>query len=1045
MDPLTALGLASNVFSFVSFASGLIKGTIEISASADGCTIDVTKLDTICEQLQNLCDGLESCSQHQILEADDDDHVVKVLVAVQGLCKACKADGNELLRITKKLRTKNDSTRKWDSFQVALRKAWKKTSIDELEARLSRTQVTYCNRAQSDRLELLQRRSLSLQSNQAEALNRISLGLVELQTRVREGQDAANFNHQPRSFTRDDVDCLQAKLQSLSLSGQTVAKQQAILDTLTFESRPVRHAQIVTAHEKTFSWALKTDRGQARGPCIGDWLKTGEGIFWVSGKPGSGKSTLMKYIADSKITSRLITTWAQPGKAVIASHYFWIAGTSMQKSQQGLLQTLLYDIFRQCPHLIDQTCVERWACSQPAGSWSLNELHEALKTVATRGHNGLKFCFIIDGMDEYSGDHEDRVQLCKTFKDLAKSGNIKLFLSSRPWNVFEEEFGLQFPKVYMQDLTRGDIESFVTARLQEHPRWAAISVKHSQGQWLISEIAAKSNGVFLWVFLVTKLLREGLTNRDTFADLRRRLQSFPSELESFFKTILEGVEPFYHSHMSTALQLASASTESPMSFLAYSFHFQEYEDPDYAINHAVRVMDHDEIQEIKSNTSWHLASRTRGLLEVHSDDGSVTFLHRTARDFLNTQEMHDFLVAKTDASLNFLPALSLLRAHIALIKTSSIPHKLRRTSFGKFHAMGDPAKSQHLVLELLPRALKYAGELESRDDGDLRHHALLDELDRSLLSLFSRSTCKFVPRYWSNSKQVLLREQLVQFGLFNYLQSKLDVEPTFLRDIGTLPVLRFLQSDPTNGSPLQHGRGTDVLAYLLENQSLDLNKVEDFESISPWNALLAHICHWRIVQRKNATCILSFLLEKRILKRFLEAGADPDSEVEVPDFTFDSHRGGTAPLADWQFCFETHSWVEVPASTSDSLKTETASVVYLQFCFDVLYQSPSIQELYLDVLTNFLRLSHADTLRLVCMTFRDFMDNRSKYWVHRDFLFYSKVNNILLMGLGHRPETAETRRFLTRVATRIFPSNLYVPLETTTSKSRKGKRKRMTE
>lgn len=142
MDPLTALGLASNVFSFVSFASGLIKGTLEIRASATGCSIDVARLDGFCEQLKDLCDGLQSCTDHKIPEAHAGDHVTKIFTAVKSLCVDCKTDGDELLRITKTLRTKNGSKRKWDSFIVALKKAWEKSSISELEERLSRTQVT---------------------------------------------------------------------------------------------------------------------------------------------------------------------------------------------------------------------------------------------------------------------------------------------------------------------------------------------------------------------------------------------------------------------------------------------------------------------------------------------------------------------------------------------------------------------------------------------------------------------------------------------------------------------------------------------------------------------------------------------------------------------------------------------------------------------------------------------------------------------------------------------------------------------------------------
>lgn len=142
MDPLTAVGLASNVFSFVSFASGLIKGTLEVSGSAFGCSIDVARLDLVCERLQGLCDGLQSCIDHKTPGAHAGCHVTKVFVAVKVLSEACKADGDELLRITKKLRTKNGSTGKLDSFRVALRKTWEKSSIDELQKRLFRTQTT---------------------------------------------------------------------------------------------------------------------------------------------------------------------------------------------------------------------------------------------------------------------------------------------------------------------------------------------------------------------------------------------------------------------------------------------------------------------------------------------------------------------------------------------------------------------------------------------------------------------------------------------------------------------------------------------------------------------------------------------------------------------------------------------------------------------------------------------------------------------------------------------------------------------------------------
>lgn len=844
-----------------------------------------------------------------------------------------------------------------------------------------------------------------MQADQAKYLRQISDGLNDVQNTLRSGSEAGCSQSQRGHFSKCDVDCLQKKLKSLSLSEKDVINQQSILESLEFESRPVRHTQIAAPHEETFKWALTTDTDQdpSLGPSIGTWLRHGEGVFWVSGKPGSGKSTLMKYIADSSITSRFINEWARPCRAAIVSHYFWATGTSMQKSQQGLLQTLIYEIFRQYPDLIKQTCGKRWNSSQ-SDSWSLADLQKVLQTFAKNSHADLKLCFIIDGLDEYSGDHEDRTRLCRTLKDLAVSGKVKLCLSSRPWNIFEEEFGLESPKIYMQDLTRDGIQEFVSSRLKEHKRWAAVSAKYSQGQWLISEIAAKSNGVFLWIFLVTKLLREGLTNRDAFVDLRRRLESFPSEIEPFFKAMLEAVEPFYGSHMSTALQIANASTEGRWSYLIYSFHFKEYEDSDYSINQPIGLMSQDEIEEIRSNTSWHLDSRTRGLLEVNPCDGTVGFLHRTVRDFLNTQEMYDFLIAKADPRLNFRPSLSILKAHIAMIKTSPVPDRLTRKGFGNFDMdSGSGSFDRHdrrpHVSKLLLQALGYVKEMKPDTTGDIRHRVLLDELDRSLICMLSKSNCEFVPSAWSNMKHAFLREQLVQLGIFDYLRSKLDSDPAFLKSIGTLPVLRFLTPDPNNDFQLKRGRGFDVLTCLLDNDGIDTNREDDCESLSPWKELFTRICHWWNLQRKPATLILSFLLEKEIFKLFLKAGADPGALIIAP------------------------------STTSETYSSRAATTAYLEFCFDVLDHSPPTQRLYLDVLSEFLRLSKDEVLQDVTDVFCTVLSYRDKNELHWNLPFLAKVNDILRLSLVARgPEIADSLSSLDQMGKRVFPLSLYAPI-----------------
>lgn len=40
------------------------------------------------------------------------------------------------------------------------------------------------------------------------------------------------------------------------------------------------------------------------------WLRDGDGIFYISGKLGSGKSTLMKYLSDHTRTKEHLREWA---------------------------------------------------------------------------------------------------------------------------------------------------------------------------------------------------------------------------------------------------------------------------------------------------------------------------------------------------------------------------------------------------------------------------------------------------------------------------------------------------------------------------------------------------------------------------------------------------------------------------------------------------------------------------------------------------------------------------------------------------------------
>jgi ABC-type bacteriocin/lantibiotic exporter with double-glycine peptidase domain len=73
--------------------------------------------------------------------------------------------------------------------------------------------------------------------------------------------------------------------------------QAAILQDLSYTAMTNRYETLAESHPKTYDWAFqKSTDEQLPWDNFSVWLKSGRGVYWVSGKPGSGKSTLMKYI-----------------------------------------------------------------------------------------------------------------------------------------------------------------------------------------------------------------------------------------------------------------------------------------------------------------------------------------------------------------------------------------------------------------------------------------------------------------------------------------------------------------------------------------------------------------------------------------------------------------------------------------------------------------------------------------------------------------------------------------------------------------------------
>ena len=246
--------------------------------------------------------------------------------------------------------------------------------------------------------------------------------------------------------------------------------QNAILKTFKYPSMEIRHETIREAHAKTFRWALNADCPHSSWDSLTDWLDSDGDLYWVTGKAASGKSTFMKYLFQEPALKWRLEGWAgRKHKLICASFFFWNLGSSIQKSQAGLLLSLLHTIFTEEVYLLKETLPELYEqlSKSTIGSldrlgerwhkWSVTELDDILQRLTCMTVSRKRFCFFIDGLDEFSGHG---AEIAAFVLKIAQFPNVKVCVLSRPLMVFEQEFE-SCKKLRLHELTREDIQSYI--------------------------------------------------------------------------------------------------------------------------------------------------------------------------------------------------------------------------------------------------------------------------------------------------------------------------------------------------------------------------------------------------------------------------------------------------------------------------------------------------------------------------------------------------------------------------------------------------------
>ncbi|KAK5722689.1 hypothetical protein LTR15_005921 [Elasticomyces elasticus] len=327
--------------------------------------------------------------------------------------------------------------------------------------------------------------------------------------------------------------------------------RKRFLDSLWFPDIDRRHHEVLSACPNTLEWIFTENPSDCgKGPrrpwaSFAQWLRSKDSMYWISGKPGSGKSTLMAHLLKDHRTVEALESWAGGSELLRLNYFFWRPGSALQNSVEGLLRTVAFQLCNHVPGAVAAIMREPQYAGSRLPSWTEKTLVSAIKTAIEMAESSRQYISIfIDGLDEFLGEHEELVDL---IFELQAFSNVKCCVASRPEPTLNERLK-HYPHLRLQELNRSDIDSFVAARLVplSRPFYNIVLVQMA--------IVGRAEGVFLWAVLVTQSVIESVRSGDCPAKLLERIAKLPKKLEHLFARLVENIKPVYRESLAFYLR-----------------------------------------------------------------------------------------------------------------------------------------------------------------------------------------------------------------------------------------------------------------------------------------------------------------------------------------------------------------------------------------------------------------------------------------------------------------------------------------------------------
>ncbi|KAK0742483.1 hypothetical protein B0T21DRAFT_131524 [Apiosordaria backusii] len=381
------------------------------------------------------------------------------------------------------------------------------------------------------------------------------------------------------------------------------------------------------------------------------WLRSpNEPIFWISGKAGSGKSTLMKFLATHRQTKNHLS--ASRRHVLILSHFIWAAGQQMERRIKGVLCSLLYQLLDACKDIAEKVLAQSQTVTKKESDsdWNEQELKKVLFFVLRQCDKlNRAVCVFLDGLDEIDFSHsEGQDRLLKLLDELQCIPSLKLCVASRAEPAIVKRLSCS-PALKIHELTALDIWGLVAEQVEEK----LMDLPSPDGYSLILRMCEMADGVFLWVVLAVQSLQRGLECGDAIWDLWERLSVLPKDIMGLYQSMwdrLRDDKPLYQNeaanYFNLVLSYPKLDDDYPLQ-LGEVYLASNVELTDRFRRGSLSLA---EMRKLVNKECETLTDRipfcTGGLLEVVPQGGptlfacnhSIRLIHRSAKDFLEETE-----------------------------------------------------------------------------------------------------------------------------------------------------------------------------------------------------------------------------------------------------------------------------------------------------------------------------------------------------------------------------------------------------------------------